>query len=399
MARRLTFVLLGATFLALMTGAECDSAGLNLPGFGQPSLSLVPAEQDIADTDTAVLAVMTANLPEAATDAGGIHGEPMLRWTITQGGGGLRPFSASEAAPEKAAKIDTDPGDGYGNVVEYVPDSGASGVVTILVEAIRPTDRTTMNEFGEPVTEHEDVVIAGTSAIAVVHVNDTLRLKLTPKSTTLPAGGVVSLKAVFTSDGSDGREGQVIAAPDSARSIEYEWGFFGTAGAADFQSQASSDTGVFTAFNEAAVFTITVKATVTYEDGSVEVNGPASATVQVDPKLKTVNTFGYYFAKDESTDGDYYYVVAWMYIPKIEGAISYTVVGQDMHDDAYYGTGLTFSFSKSGDSFPGMEDAGGDYRVGLSSASGAIPAIDGAYAWMESRFSGMRVIVTAVVQE
>ncbi|MCB9854580.1 MAG: hypothetical protein H6818_02750 [Phycisphaerales bacterium] len=399
MACRLTTFFLVAISLSLIAGADCEDTGLNIPDPIATSLSVAPEDQDISDTDTAILAAMPENPPAASTDADGIHADPRLRWTITQGGGGLRAFSVDEAAPEKSPTIDTDIGDGFSNVVEYVPDSGASGEVRIKVEVYRPTDRIDVNSFGEPVMEHEDIVVA--SAEAVVHVNDALRLKLTPKATTLPAGGVVSLKAVFTSDGSDGREGQIISAPASVKSIEYEWHYFGLAGAADLQSDPNSDTAVFKAFNEAAAFTITVKATVTYDDDRVEVNGPASATVQIDPKLKTVNTFGYYLSKDESTESDFYYVVAFVYVPKIQGAISYAVVGQDMHDDAFYGTGANWAFSQAGGSFSGLEDVGGDYRFGLSSASGAIASggLGGAYSWMESRFSGMRVIVTAVVQE
>lgn len=395
-------------------GAGCDPSGLapgltgeglNQSGDGSPSVFVSPADQDVADDEDAILVAETANLPEAGADADGIHGAAKLRWTITKGGGGFKPVSTSGSVAQAAPTIDTVPDGQFGNVAAYVPVLGSSGTVEIRVEVIRPTDRTVINEFGEASQEHEDIVLA--SAGAVIHINDLLRLELTPPFTKLPSGGVVELKAVFKTEEDglvDTEDTEDVGAEeaDERINIHYEWKMTGLAGAGELQSQADSDTAVFTAFTEAATFTISVKTTEMLPDGTELVNGPAYAVVQVDPNLRTVNTFGYYLVRDESTDADYYSVVAWVYIPRIQGALSYSVVGQDMHDDAYYGEGWTWSFSRSAttDVFSGnLEESGGAYRFGLSSASGAITSggLAGAYGWMEGRFSGMRVLVTAVV--
>lgn len=386
-ALALTLSLLSAS------GQSCDS-GLNLPGFNKATLSVQPDTQDIADDEDTILIAETANLPEPSTDSDGIHGPAMIRWKITSGGGGLRAVSVTQTAGDKAAEVVTDPSAEYGNVVQYVPDLDQSGEVKIHIDVFRPTDRTEIDQFGAPQTQHEDIVVAEDEAI--IHVNDKRRLAITPKATVLPAGGTVTLKAVFNAPNDDP------SLPDVKDSeVTYEWNYSGLAGAGSLESSPDSDSAIFTAFNEAATFTISLKTTETLKDGKTLVSGPVYATVQINPKLNVVHTFGYYFSKDESDDPDYYSVVAWVYVPKIQGAISYTVVGQDMHDDAYWGTGHTWGFSTADSTFGGLEDEGGSYRFGLSSAGGAIASngIGGAYAWMESRFSGMRVLVTAVVQE
>ncbi len=124
--------------------------------------------------------------------------------------------------------------------------------------------------------------------------------------------------------------------------------------------------------------------------------------MRVDPKLRTVTTFGCYFSQDVSTDPEVYVVTAFVYIPRVQGATSYSVVGQGMHDSAYYGTGWSWYFSGNPPTggIP-IEDVGGGYRFGLSLASGSLASggLAGAYGWMDSRFSGMRVIVTAAVPE
>lgn len=365
-----------------------------LPGTAGPSIELTPTEQNISDQEYAFLYASTANLPEASTDNDGIHAAARIRWTIISGTGGLNLVDPNSSASLNNAKtIDTDPASDFGGAVLYFPDLGTSGEIVVKAEVIRPTDRTVINEFGEASQEHEDIIVA--TAQAVIQVNDELRLRLTPPVTTLPSGGTVSLKAIL--------EALNGTTPEKAGlKIRYEWNMTGLAGAGDLQSSADNDTAVFTAFTEAATFTVTVKAIETLTDGSEKVNGPASATVKVDPKLRTVNTFGYYLSRDESTDSEYYSVVARVFIPKVQGAISYRIVGQGMHDGAYYGTGWSWNFS--GDPPTGsipIEDEGGAYSFGLSSAGGSIASggLAGAYGWMESRFSGMRVIVTATVRD
>lgn len=384
-----------ALLLLSVSGQSCDSSGgLNLPGFNKATLFVQPDEQDIADDEDTLLIAETANLPEPSTDSDGIHAAAMIRWEIMAGGGGLRTVSGSVAAGEKSNMVVTDPTTDYGSVVQYVPDFDQSGTVMVHITLIRPTDRTEIDAFGMPHTQHEDIVLAEDDAI--IHVNDKRRLAITPKATVLPAGGMVTLQAIFNAPNDDP------SLPDVKDSdVTYEWNYSGLAGAGSLESSPDSDSAVFTAFNEAATFTISLKTTETLKDGKTLVSGPVYATVQIDPKLNVVHTFGYYFSKDESDDPDYYSVVAWVYVPKIQGAISYTVVGQDMHDDAYWGTGHTWGFSAADSTFSGLEDDGGSYRFGLSSAGGAIASngIGGAFAWMESRFSGMRVLVTAVVQE
>ena len=135
------------------------------------------------------------------------------------------------------------------------------------------------------------------------------------------------------------------------------------------------------------------------DDGSERVSGPASATVKVDPRLRTVNTFGYYLARNESTDPAIQSTIAWVYFPKIEGATLYQIYGQGMHDDSYYGT--SWSMSVAGPPPPGsnVEDTGSEYRVGLSAHSSHISGAGGARAWMDSRFAGMRVIVKVTVAD
>ncbi len=363
-----------------------------LPGNTSPSIEVTPNEQFINDQEYAFLYASTANLPEASTDNDGIHAAARIRWTIVSGSGGLNRVDPNSSANLDNAKIvDTDPATDFGGAVLYFPDLGTSGDIVVKAEVIRPTDRTVVNEFGEASQEHEDIIVA--TAQATIHVNDELRLKLTPPVTILPVGGTVSLKAVL--------EALNGTTPDEAGlNIRYEWNMTGLAGAGDLQSSPDNDTAVFTAFTEAATFTVTVKAFETLADGSEKVNGPASATVQVDPKLRTVNTFGYYLSRDESTDPDYYNIVARIFIPKVEGAIGYKIVGQGMHDSAYYGTGWSWYFS--GNPPTGIipiEDVGGGYSFGLSSGSGAAAFAGDVYAWMDSRFAGMRVIVTATVAD
>ncbi|MDX2199149.1 MAG: hypothetical protein SF069_09280 [Phycisphaerae bacterium] len=386
------FLMAGCDVSGLAPGLTGDSNPL-LPGSAEPSIVVTPADQNIDDQEYAFLYASTANLPEASTDNDGIHGPAQIRWTIVSGAGGLNLVDPSSTATLNNAKtINTDPASDFGGAVLYFPDLGTSGEIVVKAEVIRPTNRTVINEFGEPVQEQEDIVIA--TAQAVIHVNDELRLKLTPPVTVLPSGGTVSLEAVL--EALSGTSGQ------DDLNLRYEWNMTGLAGAGDLQSSPSSKTAVFTAFSEAATFTVTVKAIETLEDGTERVNGPASATVKVDPRLRTVNTFGYYLSRDESTDPAYYSVVARVFIPKVQGAISYRIVGQGMHDSAYYGTGWSWSFA--GDpptgSIPIMEEGGG-YSFGLSLAGGSIASggLAGAYGWMDSRFSGMRVIVTATVAD
>lgn len=400
MLQRLTSAIALMTLIPFLNGG-CDPSGLApgltgesnplLGGSTSPSIEVTPGEQNITDQDYAFLYASTANLPEASTDNDGIHAAARIRWTIVSGTGGLNLVDPNSSASLNNAKtIDTDPATDFGGAVLYFPDLGTSGEIVVKAEVIRPTDRTVINEFGEASQEHEDIVLA--TAQGIIHVNDELRLRLTPPVTILPSGGTVSLEAVL--EALSGTSGQ------DDLNFRYEWNMTGLAGAGDLQSSPDSKTAVFTAFTEAATFTITVKAIETLSDGRELVNGPASATVQVDPKLRTVNTFGYYLSRDESADSDYYNVVARVYIPKVQGAISYRIVGQGMHDSAYYGTGYSWSFSGNPPtgSIPIVE-VGGGYSFGLSSASGSIASggLAGAFGWMESRFAGMRVIVTATV--
>lgn len=385
-----------AAFVPFLMGGTCDPSNLApgltgegnplLPGGNGPGIALSPADQDMTDQDYAFLFATTANLPEASTDNDGIHAAARIRWTIVSGSGGLNRIDPGTTAPDNATTLDTDPTTEVGSSVLYFPETGASGEVKIKAEVIRPTDRTVINEFGEPSQEHEDIVVA--TAEAVIHVNDRRRLRLTPPVTTLPSGGTVSLKATLENGLAQGS------------TIRYEWNMTGLAGAGELQSSSDSDTAVFKAFTEAATFNVTVKAIETRADGSEEVNGPATAVVRVDPKLKTVTTFGYYFSRDESTDPSVYVVVARVYIPKVQGATSYSIKGQGMHDSAYYGTSWSWYFSGNPPtgSIP-IEDMGGGYSFGLSLASGSLASggLAGAYGWMDSRFSGMRVIVTATV--
>ena len=381
----------------------CDPSGLApgltgesnpfLPGGSGPSIEVTPADQNISEQEHAFLYASTANLPDASTDNDGIHAAARIRWTIVSGTGGLNLVDpASTAALNNASTLTTDPATDFGGAVLYFPDLGTSGEVVVKAEVIRPTDRTVINEFGEASQEHEDIILA--TSQAVIHVNDELRLRLTPPVTILPSGGTVSLEAVL--EALSGTSGQ------DDLNFRYEWNMTGLAGAGDLQSSPDSRTAVFTAFSEAATFTVTVKAIETLSDGREQVNGPASATVKVDPRLRTVNTFGYYLSRDESTDSNYYSVVARVFIPKVQGAISYRIVGQGMHDSAFYGNGWSWSFS--GDpptgSIPITEEGGG-YSFGLSSASGSYASggLAGAFGWMESRFAGMRVIVTATVAD
>ncbi len=399
----------GFTLVALLCAAvlvapiACDSASL-LGGLGdKPAIEIAPADQEITDHDYAILHASTANVPEPSEDSDGIHLAAMLRWEIVSGGGTLERVDPESTALENAKIMKTDPANEYGAVVLYFPESGASGEVTIKCEIIRPTERTVINEFGEPVRESEDISIA--SSEAIIHVNDMMRLRLTPPTTTLPAAGTVSLKAIFEiepSDIPDMDPGDADSPQAEPANIRYEWSMSGLAGAGELQSQSDSPDAVFTAFAEEATFTISVKTIETLEDGEEVVNGPAHAVVHVDPKLKVVHTFGYYLASDFSDDPDSYWVVAWLYFPKIQGAISYQIVAQGMHDDAFYGTGWTWNLTVAADgSITDIHDAGGSYRIGMSGASGSIASggLGGAYAWMESRFSGMRAIVTAVVRE
>lgn len=389
-----------AAFIPFLMGGACDPSNLApgltgesnplLPGGSGPGIAVSPADQDMTDQDYAFLFATTANLPEPSTDNDGIHAAARIRWTIVSGTGGLNRIDPSSSSPDNAKTLDTDPATAVGSSVLYFPDAGASGEIKIKAEVIRPTDRTVINEFGEPSQEHEDIVVA--TAQAVIHVNDRRRLRLSPPMTTLPSGGTVSLKATLDKDVAQGQ----------GSSIRYEWNMTGLAGAGELQSSSDNDTAVFKAFTEAATFNVTVKAIETRVDGSEDVNGPATAVVRVDPKLKTVTTFGYYFSRDESTDSSAYAVVARVYIPKVQGATSYSIKGQGMHDSAYYGTSWSWYFS--GDPPTGIipiEDMGGGYSFGLSLASGSMASggLAGAYGWMDSRFSGMRVIVTATLAD
>jgi hypothetical protein len=392
------------------TGAACNVAGLSdgltgegnpfLPGNSEPFVEVSPTEQDIADTDYAVLLATTANLPEASTDNDGIHAAPLLRWKVLSGGGTLETVDRSATTLENNTTLDSDPTGEFGSAAIYFPDAGASGAAVVQCEVIRPTNRTVIDEFGEAQQEMEDIVVA--TSRATIHVNDSGRLKLTPSATTLPAGGVLSLKAILEAEISDGIDEATNDEDAEPSELVYEWNMTGLAGAGELQSATDSDTARFTAFTEAATFTISVKTRETTPDGRVIVNGPAHAVVKVDPKLRTVNTFGYYLSKDDETAAGSYYVVAYVYFPKIEGAINYTVVAQGMHDEAYYGEGYTWNFSVvNGQIYGGATDDGGAYKVGLSSATGSTLGdnLSNAFAWMESRFSGMRVIVTATVQD
>lgn len=370
-----------------------------LPDNTSPSIAVTPGDQDIDDQDYAFLYASTANLPEPSTDNDGIHAAAQIRWTIVSGTDGLNLVDSS-ASLNNAKTIDTDPATDLGGAVLYFPDLGTSGEVVVKAELIRPTDRTVINEFGEALQEHEDIILA--TSQAVIHVNDELRLKLTPPVTTLPAGGRVSLKAILealqNAEGTPDLPGEEADAGggDAVLNIRYEWNMTGLGGAGDLQSSPDSDTAGFTAFSEAATFTVTVKAIEVLNDGGERVNGPASATVKVDPKLRTVNTLGYYLPKNVSTDPAYHYTVAWVYFPKIEGAISYRIVGQGMHDNAYYGTSWSMAVEGPPPAGGSVEDTGSEYRVGLSSSSSAASGGD-AIAWMDSRFSGMRVIAKVTV--
>jgi hypothetical protein len=49
--------------------------------------------------------------------------------------------------------------------------------------------------------------------------------------------------------------------------------------------------------------------------------------------------------------------------------------------------------------FSGLEESGGAYRFGLSSGGGPASFAGDVFAHSDARFSGMRVIVTAVVED
>jgi len=399
---RIVRILLLPVLAVAMAGATCDPTGLAggltgesnplLGGSGKPSITVSPPEHFMRDKDYVILFAKTANLPAASTDADGIHQDPKIRWTLVSGSGGLNLVDPAAEVSIHSPTLMTDPATEFGRAVLYFPDVGTNGDVVVRADAVRPTDRTVINEFGEPVQEHEDIVLA--SSEVVIHVNNELRLRLTPPVTTLPGAGTVTLKAIAEPEGAP----TGLAVDD----LRYEWGFSGLAGAGTLSASPDSDTAVFTAGTEAATFTVRVKAFEKVDGGGEREIGTAGAVVEVDPELKTVITFGYYIVEFGADSCDGYNANSYVYFPKIAGALSYTVYGEGMHDPYYWGTERVWSWSaadirpRSGNLCAGLDEIGGAYRFRLTAASGT--DIAGYIAASDARFAGMRVIVKAVVR-
>lgn len=76
-------------------------------------------------------------------------------------------------------------------------------------------------------------------------------------------------------------------------------------------------------------------------------------------------------------------MVARVTFPKRPGVTTYRVHGYNFHDDAYYGD----TYDETGPPFwPGFEDLGGSYRIGLTGCNGCCD--DGTLNWYRARFEG-----------
>lgn len=396
----------GVVVICVGLGSTCappDGGGIIDDLLGTPQIYLEPTEQDIPDGGYALLHATHSNLPQSDET----HEPTILRWRVLSGGGTLGRVGTGDVNVESNPVLETLPElSDFGNVAAYFPDAGATGEARIQVEAITQiVRRNVVQPDGSVRDEHDEEVVA--SATAIVRVNDELRLRLTPEQTGLPGGGTVTLTARFlnrTFDDFTAANAVLAGALGLAQpqpTVQYEWDSDGPAGAGSLSGNTpDSNTVTFTAGVERATFVISVRTTETFPDGSIRINGPARAVVHVDPDLETVTTFGYYLTRIENTWDIGAEVVGWMYFPRVPGAISYSVRADGITDftNAF---GPTHSWSFSPDSsgqLHGAQDAGGAYRVGLSSWAGSWGGVNGAFNWLQGRFSGMRVQVSAVVR-
>jgi hypothetical protein len=115
------------------------------------------------------------------------------------------------------------------------------------------------------------------------------------------------------------------------------------------------------------------------DDGSRVSLGRARAKAQVRTAM-IEGSFNVDFWIDENQRCQ---MVARVTFPKRPGVTHYRVHGYNFYDFAYYGS----SYDESGPPFwPGYEDLGGSYRIGLTGCNGCCD--DGSLNWYRARFAG-----------
>lgn len=300
-----------------------------------------------------------------------------------------------------ATSVDTDPASDFGDGIIFFPNAGFSGDAVVTADLIQITHYT-----DEASGIQRDEVVVKKSATATIHVDDLHRLKLTPPQTRLPFGGSVGLVARLeapdnTSSAAGGASGSAVTA------TRYEWLMGGLAGAGELISAPDSASATFNAFSEEAVFTVSVKVIETRADGSEVINGPAKAVIHVERDLRTVHTFGYFVAEDSSqyvgcNDPTRHCVRANVYFPRIQKAISYSVVVVGFNDPAAYGDHHAWGWQAGENgsiSDPAVHAVGSEFVVGLAGGSGPIESYGETVAYYTTRFAGIRVLVSAVVDD
>lgn len=112
----------------------------------------------------------------------------------------------------------------------------------------------------------------------------------------------------------------------------------------------------------------------------------------------TVTVAGHY-ATESSVQGSTYSAAAYAVVPKVAGGLWYTVTGSGFNDTAYYGQGLSLTFSAAGavprpDQERGdtqVQDRGETLWVCLSRISGPASNRGEALPYFDARFGGMAI--------
>lgn len=210
----------------------------------------------------------------------------------------------------------------------------------------------------------------------------------------------------------------------SGSTVAWEWSRSGVGTLTDAPADANpanSHATFRSGANEGAAV-VTVHATITVpaaygKPSRIVICDPVSTTLNVKKGLKTL-TFAGGWTIDTTyepyvcgqcgpggspTNETGYSVVAYVVVPKVAGAKSYSVLLEKPTPDVRGGVPFPSTRTMTPPTLPGgWSDQGGSYWSGLSGGSGTVNretggGPDGFYAWMNGRFGDMKVTVTVTL--
>lgn len=283
------------------------------------------------------------------------------------------------------------------NLVGYTPNGEARGGET-------ETLRVRVSRIGtEPGSAGPRVV---GEARAIIHLKKPFSLSIAPPTGQVPANGSIGLVATLNEPLDDHGVDE--------DSVRYAWQIVSgpgtlTVSAEDGPMKTLSQV-TFDAPADSATTVVEVRATVRTggAEPSVVVTEPVRATLETVADSETLELRGQLVIESTFTvspcgncgpggtpiDLTSASTVAWVVVPKVEGAASYQVTADGFDDPEVYGTSLGFGINPTalGDN----QDRGGSYWHGLSGAGGPASDVGGQRAWMQARFGGLdaKVVVT-----